>query len=77
MDVLTFETYCAVNTEIIKQVTSSWSIFIQLWRSVLALSLKSGPPMKIFNLFVSRITMIRYTADDLSNIRTSNYLFYG
>ena len=30
MDVLTFETCWAVNGEIIKQVTSSWSIFIQL-----------------------------------------------
>ena len=30
MDVLTFETWWAVNSEIIKQVTSSWSIFIQL-----------------------------------------------
>ena len=29
MDVLTFETCWAVNNEIIKQVTSSWSIFIQ------------------------------------------------
>ena len=29
-DVLTFETRWAVNSEIIKQVTSSWSIFIQL-----------------------------------------------
>ena len=28
MDVLTFETCWAVNSEIIKQVTSSWSIFI-------------------------------------------------
>jgi hypothetical protein len=35
MDVLTFET-CALSNEIIKQVTSSWSIFIQLsrWRKV-------------------------------------------
>jgi hypothetical protein len=32
MDVLTFETCWAVNSEIIKQVTSSWSIFIQLPR---------------------------------------------
>jgi hypothetical protein len=32
MDVLTFETCWAVNSEIIKQVTSSWSIFIQLSR---------------------------------------------
>jgi hypothetical protein len=32
MDVLTFETCWAVNNEIIKQVTSSWSIFIQLSR---------------------------------------------
>ena len=30
MDVLTFETRWALNSEIIKQVTSSWSIFIQL-----------------------------------------------
>jgi len=29
MDVLTFEKWWAVNSEIIKQVTSSWSIFIQ------------------------------------------------
>ena len=33
MDVLTFETCWAVNGEIIKQVTSSWSVFIQLYRS--------------------------------------------
>ena len=32
MDVLTFETCWAVNSEIIKQVTSSWAIFIQLSR---------------------------------------------
>ena len=32
MDVLTFETYWAVNSEILKQVTSSWSLFIQLSR---------------------------------------------
>ena len=36
MDVLTFETCWAVNSEIIKQVTSNWSIFIHLffWNSV-------------------------------------------
>ena len=32
MDVLTFETCWVVNGEIIKRVTSSWSIFIQLTR---------------------------------------------
>jgi hypothetical protein len=32
MDVLTFETCWTVNSGIIKQVTSSWSIFIQLSR---------------------------------------------
>jgi hypothetical protein len=32
MDVLTFKTCWAVNSEIIKQVTSSWSIYIQLSR---------------------------------------------
>ena len=36
MDVLTFETYGAVNSEIIKQVTSSWSIFIQLSTHIFA-----------------------------------------
>ena len=35
MDVLTLETCWAVNSEIIKQVTSSWSIFIQLRKSSL------------------------------------------
>jgi len=34
MDVLTFETCWALNSEIINQVSSSWSIFIQLCRSV-------------------------------------------
>jgi len=33
MDVLTYETCSALNSEIIKQVTSSWSNFIQLSRS--------------------------------------------
>ena len=32
MDVLTFETCWTLNSEIIKQVTSSWSIFVQLSR---------------------------------------------
>jgi hypothetical protein len=32
MDVLTFETCWAINSEIIKQVTSSWSTFIRLSR---------------------------------------------
>jgi len=36
MDVLTFVTCRAVNSEIIKQVTQSWSIFIQLTRKELA-----------------------------------------
>jgi len=31
MDVLTFETCWALNNEIIKQLTSRWSLFIQLW----------------------------------------------
>jgi len=31
MDVLTSETCRALNNEIIKQVTSSWSLFIQLF----------------------------------------------
>jgi len=34
MDVLTSETCWALNNEIIKQVTSSWSLFIQLVSSV-------------------------------------------
>ena len=32
MDVLTSETCWTLNNEIIKQVTSSWSLFIELWR---------------------------------------------
>ena len=47
MDVLTFETCRAVNSEIIKQVTSSWSIFIQL-REILYMfkefSISAGSP---------------------------------
>jgi len=40
MDVLTFETCWALNSEIIKQVTSSWSIFIQVtfWVYVVSIS---------------------------------------
>jgi len=34
MDVLTFETCRAVNGEIIKRMTSSWSIFIQLFHDL-------------------------------------------
>ena len=34
MDVLTFETCWALNNEIIKQVTSSWSLIIQLFVSL-------------------------------------------
>jgi len=33
MDALTSETCWALNNEIIKQVTSSWSLFIQLYRA--------------------------------------------
>ena len=32
IDVLTFETFRAANSEIIKHVTSNWSVFIQLSR---------------------------------------------
>jgi len=42
MDVLTSETCWALNIEIIKQVTSSWSLFIQLWRSFFILCNQSG-----------------------------------
>ena len=31
MDVLTFETFWAVNSEIMKRVTSSWSLFIHIY----------------------------------------------
>ena len=48
MDVLTFETCWALNKEIIKQVTSNWSIFIQL-------SKKSY----IFLQLINRTTLIR------------------
>ena len=38
MDVLTSETCCALNNEIKKQVTSGWSLFIQLWLDALVIS---------------------------------------
>jgi hypothetical protein len=38
MDVLTFETCWVVNSEIIKQVTPSWSVFIQLAQNKFRLS---------------------------------------
>ena len=43
MNVLTFETYWAVNSEIIKQVTSSWSIVIQVPRIIVE---KSRRPVR-------------------------------
>jgi len=42
MDVLTSETCRALNNEIIKQVTSSWSLFIQLGETLLINSNVSG-----------------------------------
>jgi len=51
MDVLTFETCLAVNSEIIKQVTSSWSIFIQL------LIQKSLHSFGLCCVFISRYTV--------------------
>jgi len=50
MDVLTLETCWAVNSEIIKQVTSSWSVFVQLSSSRLDTFL-SG-------LFVNKIYIV-------------------
>ena len=41
MDVLTSETCLAVNNEIIKQVTASWSLFIQLQSLCLVLVVTS------------------------------------
>ena len=35
MDVLTSETCWVLNNEVLKQVTSSWSLFIQLWKEVI------------------------------------------
>ena len=56
MDVVTFETWWALNNEIIKQVTPSWSIFIQL-ESLSALLCKTSSlccTLKTFHfLFVS------------------------
>ena len=42
MDVLTFETCWAVNSEIIKQVTSSWYIFIQVLLTYLLICTSSN-----------------------------------
>jgi hypothetical protein len=47
MDVLTFETCRAVNSEIIKQVISSWSIFIQLRKNIYTAGDEGPPSYKI------------------------------
>jgi len=49
MDVLTFETCIAVNSEIIKQVTSSWSIFIQLSTVYVEYFMSLQPPFLFLN----------------------------
>jgi hypothetical protein len=41
MDVLTFETCWALNDEIIKQVTSSWSIFLKIERELFLASVSA------------------------------------
>jgi len=46
-NVLAFETCWAANSEIIKQVTSSWSIFIQLWMVQLNVTVPKVVAMKI------------------------------
>ena len=51
MDTLTFVTCWAVNSEIIKQVTSSWSIFIQLPSKCLE-------PISLWHCFISQNTWI-------------------
>jgi len=57
MDVLTFETCLASYNEIIKQVTSSWSIFIQLYNSFFLTNVThSVLPVATFqNIFFHRI----------------------
>jgi len=52
MDVLTFETRLALNNEIIKQVTSSWSIFIKI---TLSLSQKMADDKRSVNLINGRL----------------------
>ena len=55
MDVLTFETCWAVNSEIIKQVTSSWSIFIQLANTLLYVQTElSVQVLKLLKLFLKK-----------------------
>ena len=57
MGVLTFEICWAVNGEIIKQVTSSWSIFIQLCRSCLTKYAEDKLCIKLVLLHTSVITV--------------------
>jgi len=68
MDVLTFETCWAVNSEIIKQVTSSWSIFIKLMR-------KSAHLVGIAHVCVYRLFLryIRSQQPDLFPYQLSQY----
>ena len=72
MDVLTFETCWAVNNEIIKQVTSSWSIFIQI-RYVLSFfhgaNASCGPWLPLYRSFtitLRHISLGRTSLDEWS-----------
>jgi len=65
MDVQTFETCWEVNSEIIKQVTSSWSIFIQLfsnlfWNKILHVSDSSSVHhQELFSLHTAKLFRIK------------------
>ena len=63
MDVLTFETCWAANSEIIKQVTSSWSIFIQLWKFLLMIKTvelySKTIKLNLHVLYVCGVTQLR------------------
>jgi len=60
MDVLIFEICRAVNGEIIKQVTSSWSIFIQLTYIMLT------ETVIIFSCYVVKATQLSTTVTSYS-----------
>jgi len=60
MDVLPFETCWAVNSEIIKQVTSSWSIFIHQfsYNVIFRTSTNNASHNFKFTLFISKLTLV-------------------
>ena len=67
MDVLTCETCRALNNEIIKQVTSSWSLFIQLCS---LRSISAGEVL--YAIYLSLVSRLLYLIQSFAGFQTVN-----